>query len=85
MEGNPRLPKTGYRGTGLKITNKNSHILVILYICLEQMLGNENIFHTIALLASSCPGCVCNLIKKSLQTFTSATQRKILKKEIIMY
>lgn len=60
---------------------KNVHILVILYICLKQMLGNENVFNTITLLASSCSGGIYDLMKRSLEKPTSATLRKILKKK----
>ena len=78
-----QLPKTGHVGTCLKtmVTQKNFHILVILYICLKQMLGNENIFHAVTLLASSCSGSVCDLIKKSLQKSVSTILRNILKKK----
>lgn len=50
---------------------KNLHLLVILYICLKQMLGNENIFNTIALLASSRSGSICDLIKKFRKVYIS--------------
>lgn len=82
MEGDSQVAKTGYIGIYLKakVTQnlRNVHLLVVLYICLKQMLGNENIFNTITLLASSCSGGVCDL--KSLEKSTSATLGKILKK-----
>ena len=53
----------------MKILKKNFHILVILYICLKQMLGNENIFNTITLLASSWSGGICDLIRKSSEKY----------------
>lgn len=84
MEGDPQVAKTVYTGTYLKtkVTQnlRNIHLLVVLYICLKQMLGNENIFNTITLLASSCSGGICDLMKKSLEKSTSATLGKILKK-----
>lgn len=50
-----------------KKIQQNFHILVILNICLKQMLGNKNIFHTITLLASSCSSGVCDWIEKELR------------------
>lgn len=61
---------------------KEVHILVILYIGLKQMLGNEDILNPITLLASPWSGGVCGLIKKSSEKPASATLSKILKKKL---